>query len=126
MTEAPSAVTYKQYIDGEWVDAASGETYAVYNPSDETVCAIAPAGSREDARRAVAAARRSFDSGEWRNKSQLQRAEIMFEITRHLEEVSGEWAMLESVSAGATIRKTSIVDVPMAIEHFRALAELSL
>ena len=124
--EAPSVPSYRQYIDGAWVEADSGSAYPIANPSTEETVAEVPAGGAADARRAIAAARRSFESGEWRHKSQLQRSQIMFEIARHLEEVSTDWPLLESMSAGATIRKTSIVDVPMAIEHFRALAEQAL
>ncbi|PZR84052.1 MAG: aldehyde dehydrogenase [Candidatus Aeolococcus gillhamiae] len=122
----PEVATYQQYIDGEWTGAATGETFDVLNPSTEEVVALAPAGSREDARLAIAAARRSFDAGDWRNKSQLQRSQIMFEIAKHLAERSGEWALLESQTAGATIRKASIVDVPLAIETFRSMAEQAL
>ena len=122
----PEVATYKQYIDGTWVDAGSGATYEVINPSTEEVMAIAPAASREDARRAVAAARRSFDSGEWRFKTQQQRSEIMFEIVKHLQKVSEGWGLIESQNAGAVIRKAAVVDVPLAIEHFRSLAEQAL
>jgi aldehyde dehydrogenase (NAD+) len=117
--------TYQQYIDGEWVDAASGDTFEVENPSTEDVCAVVPASGREDAQRAIAAARRAFDDGEWRNKSQADRARILLELAAYLEEASGDWARIESEAGGATIRKTSIVDVPIAIEHFRAMAEES-
>src|ERR1700736_3073699 len=119
----PEVATYQQYIDGEWTGSDDGETFEVHNPSTEEVVALAQAGSRADARRAIAAARRSFDGGEWRNKTQLQRSEIMFEIAKHLQEVSGDWALLEAQNAGATIRKTSIVDVPLAIEHFKVPAD---
>jgi len=122
----PQVVTYKQYIDGEWTDAASGETYEVVNPSNEEVIARVPAGADADADRAVAAARRSFDKGEWRNKTQAQRTQIMFEIARQLQDNSSDWAVTESQQAGAIIRKTSVVDVPLAIEHFRHLAEQAL
>ncbi|MBV8445057.1 MAG: aldehyde dehydrogenase family protein, partial [Candidatus Dormibacteraeota bacterium] len=83
-TVSPEVATYQQYIDGEWVGAADGATYEVLNPSTEEVMATAPAGSRADSRRAVAAARRAFDAGEWRLKPQLQRSQIMFEIVKHL------------------------------------------
>ena len=128
IAEAPAdtATTYQQYIDGEWLPAADGTTYEIVNPSDETVTAIAPAGGRADARRAITAARHAFELGDWRNRAPAQRVEALFAIARHLEEVSGDWALLESQASGATIRKTSVVDVPMAIEHFRQLAELAL
>src|ERR1035437_8004643 len=83
-------------------------------------------GSDGAGRRRVAAPRRSFDSGEWRNKTQLQRSRIMFEITEHLQARSAEWAMLESQTAGATIRKASVVDAPIAVETFRSMAEQAL
>jgi len=118
--------TYQQYIDGEWVGAASGATHEVINPSSEEVMAIVPSSSREDTRRAVAAARRSFEAGEWRHKTQLQRTQIMFEIARHLQTVSGDWGLLEAQNAGAVIRKTSVVDVPIALEWFRSTAEQAL
>jgi aldehyde dehydrogenase (NAD+) len=122
----PEVATHQQYIDGEWVGAGSGATYAVHNPSTEEVIAHVPASDREDARRAIAAARRSFESGEWRDKTQQRRTEIMFEIVKHLQEVSGDWAFIEAQNGGSTIRKTSIADVPLAIEHFRSLAEQAL
>ena len=54
----PDVATYQQYIDGEWTGAEDGRTYEVINPSTEEVMALAPAGGRADAKRAVAAARR--------------------------------------------------------------------
>jgi aldehyde dehydrogenase (NAD+) len=122
----PEVSTYQQYIDGEWIGADGGATFEVQNPSTEEVVALAPAGGREDARRAIAAARRSFDSGEWRNKTQLERSRVMFEIAEHLQERSAEWAILESQTAGATIRKASVVDAPIAVETFRSMAEQAL
>ncbi len=116
----------EQYIDGEWAGAEDGRTYEVINPSTEEVMAVAPASTRADAKRAVAAARRSFDAGEWRLKSQLQRTQIMFQIVEHLQEVSEDWGLLESQNAGAALRKTAVVDVPLAIEWFRSMAEQAL
>ena len=124
--EPQTAATYKQYIDGEWVEAESGDTYDVVNPSNEEVIARVPRGGQADAARAVMAARKSFDGGDWRNKTQQQRSQAMFEVVRHLQAVSGEWATLEALNGGSTLRKTSAADVPLAIEHFRSLAEQAL
>jgi len=118
--------TYQQYIDGEWVGADGGRTYEVINPSTEEVMATAPDGTRADAQRAIAAARRSFEAGEWRLKSQLQRSQIMFEIVKHLEEVSDGWSLLEAQNGGTVIRKAAVIDVPFAIEWFRSMAEQAL
>ena len=53
----PEVTTYQQYIDGEWTASDTGKTFEVINPSTEEVVALAPAGGREDAQRAIAAAR---------------------------------------------------------------------
>ena len=126
VAEPTTVTTYGQYIDGEFTGAEDGGLYEVINPSTEEVIAHVPDGGPADAARAVAAARRSFDRGEWREKTQQQRSEIMFQVARHLADVSGEWAMLESENGGSTIRKNSVADVPLAIEHFRSLAEQAL
>jgi aldehyde dehydrogenase (NAD+) len=65
------------YIDGKWTQAASGRSYELHDPSTEEVCALVADGGGEDAARAVAAARRSFDEGEWRNTSMRERAAIV-------------------------------------------------
>ena len=122
----PEVATYQQYIDGEWVGAAGGATYDVINPSTEEVMATVPAGTRDDSRRAIAAARRSFEAGEWRLKTQLQRSQIMFEIVKHFEEVCDAWGMLEAQNGGTVIRKASAIDVPFAVEWFRSMAEQAL
>jgi succinate-semialdehyde dehydrogenase/glutarate-semialdehyde dehydrogenase len=63
------------YIDGEWVDSDSGETYEVTNPANGKVIAkVAKCGAAET-RRAIEAAGRAMDA--WRGKSAKQRAAIM-------------------------------------------------
>ena len=46
---------WKNYIGGEWVEASSGETFEVINPSSGEAIAAAPKGGREDAQQAIAA-----------------------------------------------------------------------
>ena len=118
--------TWDHYIDGEWVGAEGGDTFEVMNPSTEEVVGLAPAGTRADAQRAIAAAKRAFEAGEWRHKPQAQRSQVMFEIAKHLQERSEHWAMLEAQTAGATLRKASVIDVPLAVETFRSMAEQAL
>ena len=63
------------YIDGEWVDSDSGETYEVTNPANGKIIAkVAKCGTAET-RRAIEAAGRAMDA--WRSKSAKQRAAIM-------------------------------------------------
>ena len=51
---------YRQFIDGQWVPASNGATYADQDPFTAETMATIPASSREDAKRAVEAAARAF------------------------------------------------------------------
>jgi aldehyde dehydrogenase (NAD+) len=65
------------YIDGRWMQAASGGAYELFDPSTGEACGSVADGGADDAARAVAAARRSFDDGEWRNRSVRDRAAVV-------------------------------------------------
>ena len=65
--------TRKMLIDGQWVDAASGKTFEVYNPATGEVMAHVAEGDAEDINRGVRAARKAFDEGPWRKMSPSQR-----------------------------------------------------
>jgi len=52
----------KFYIDGQWVDPTTPATHDVVNPSTEEVCARISMGSAADVHKAVAAARRAFET----------------------------------------------------------------
>jgi succinate-semialdehyde dehydrogenase/glutarate-semialdehyde dehydrogenase len=63
------------YVDGEWIDADSGETHPVKNPATgETIAEIAKCGTAET-RRAIEAAEKA--QVDWRNKSAKERAAIL-------------------------------------------------
>jgi alpha-ketoglutaric semialdehyde dehydrogenase len=82
---------YKDYIDGEWVPAASGETFADRNPArpDEVIGEFARSGAA-DVEAAVAAARRAFKG--WRRTPAPLRGEIVARATRMLVERKDELA----------------------------------
>ena len=52
----------KFYIDGQWVDPATPQDYTVTNPATEEPAGVISLGTTPDVDRAVAAARRAFDS----------------------------------------------------------------
>jgi len=119
-----SVKTYQLYINGEWRDASGGETFPSINPSNGEVIANVAKASREDTQAAIAAARQSFERGEWATKSFRARSEIMLQAYKHIREVALErdWASIESQDAGVTIRLANLSHVPVALEHFRSLA----
>ena len=55
----------RMLIDGELVDAASGQTFENINPATEEVLGVVADGGTEDVQRAIAAARRAFDDTPW-------------------------------------------------------------
>jgi acyl-CoA reductase-like NAD-dependent aldehyde dehydrogenase len=116
--------SYKMFIDGEFVDAAAGETKLTINPCTEEPVAEVPVGTAEDAERAIAAARKAFDSGVWSGMPVKERARILLDMVDKMRERQDELAQIESADAGATIRKTAMMDIPIGIEHFRSLVEL--
>ena len=56
---------HKMLIDGKAVEAISSERFERISPSHDQVVGTYPLGKREDAKLAIAAARRAFDHGEW-------------------------------------------------------------
>ena len=57
-------LSQRQYIDGEWVNA-NKNTRDIINPYNQEVIFTVSEGTKEDAERAILAARRAFESGEW-------------------------------------------------------------
>src|SRR5919201_1232136 len=70
--------TYQNYIGGEWVDAASGETFESYNPATGEVIGVFPKSGQDDVDQAVEAAKEAYES--WRLVPAPKRAEILFRV----------------------------------------------
>ncbi len=113
---------YKLLIDGELCEAASGETFATYNPGKGEKIADLPKAGREDAVRAIEAGRRTFDSGVWSGLSGAERAEKLRAIAALISENAGVLAELEALDGGGTIRKATFADIPGAVSAFEWFA----
>lgn len=68
---------YKMYIGGEWVESLSGESFETKNPYTGEAWATLPRGNADDANRAVAAAQRAFEDGEWASMTASQRGQLL-------------------------------------------------
>jgi alpha-ketoglutaric semialdehyde dehydrogenase len=75
---------FKNYIGGEWVDAASGQTFESTSPADGEVLGTFPRSGPEDVDRAVASAKEAFE--EWRLVPAPKRGEILFRFAELLKE----------------------------------------
>ena len=70
------------FIDGKWVDAASGRTFETLNPATGETLAEVADGEAEDVDRAVRAARRAFEAGPWRRMTASERGRADLEARR--------------------------------------------
>lgn len=94
----------KLLIDGKWVEAASGKTFATVNPSTgESLAKIAEGGS-EDVDRAVQAARRAFE-GPWRKFKPHDRQEILLKLADLVERHFDEFTLLDALEMGEPITR---------------------
>jgi len=116
------SIPRKMLIGGQWVEAASGKTWPVYNPATGQVIAHVAAGETEDVNRAVQAARRAFDSGPWRSMSPSARGRLMTKLADLMEEHAEEFAQLETLDNGKPITVARAADVPLSIDLFRYMA----
>jgi 1-pyrroline dehydrogenase len=92
---------HKNYIGGEWVDSAAGETMEVLNPATGEPIAEVPASTEEDANRAVEAAKAALP--EWLDSTPRERSEILLQLADVIEENAEELAQLESKNVGKPI-----------------------
>jgi aldehyde dehydrogenase (NAD+) len=113
------------FIDGTYCEAADGATFETLDPSTgESLGTVARAG-REDAARAIDAARTAFDDHRWSGKRASERAGILRAVAAGIKEHAKELADLESRDSGATIAKAKGADVGGAMFWFKTMADLA-
>ncbi len=99
----PQLQDYQLLINGRQVPAANGNTFTTVNPAtNQPLGRIAKAG-REDADRAVAAARAAFDDGPWPRLTPLERSRILHRVAAILRDRLPELARIETMTRGKII-----------------------
>jgi aldehyde dehydrogenase (NAD+) len=116
---------YKLFIDGEWADAASGETFETTNPSDGSVVGRVAKGGKDDMRRGIEAARKTFDSGAWADMPQEERSRRMLKAWEALTAALPTLSQIEAEDAGHTLRMANLFSIALGVEHWRILAQLA-
>jgi 1-pyrroline dehydrogenase len=111
--------TYKQFIGGEFVDAADGATADVINPADDQVIAQVPKSAAEDVDRAVNAAETAFAS--WKKTTPQDRSLLLLKIADALEAKGEELGRLESQNAGKPVG-AAIDEMAVCADLFRFFA----
>ena len=118
-----SVTSHKMLIDGEWVEAASGQTFEVRNPATGAVMARAADAGPADVDRAVKAARRAFESG-WREVTGQERGRILFRIAEKVRQELPRLAEIETLNSGKPIVESEfdLADVATCFEYYGGLA----
>ena len=119
-----SVRTYQNYVSGQWVGSASGETFPVYDPASEEVIAQVASSDAADVDKAVKAARAAFDSGPWASTTAQDRGRILFKLAERVRQNAAQLAELECRNTGKPIVEAEfdIADVATCFEYYGGLA----
>jgi acyl-CoA reductase-like NAD-dependent aldehyde dehydrogenase len=110
---ATATKTFKNFIGGEWVDAASGETFETTSPANGDVLGVFPRSGVEDVDRAVEAAKTAYE--DWRLVPAPRRGEILFRFGALLADHKDELAELMAREMGKVLPEAA-GDVQEAID----------
>ena len=105
------AIEGRAFIDGRYVHAASGITFDRVSPIDGRVVAQVASTDVADVDLAVAAARRSFESGVWSRQPPRERKRVLLRFAELILEHRDELALLETIDVGKPISDSLAVDV---------------
>ncbi|MFP6900359.1 MAG: aldehyde dehydrogenase family protein, partial [Opitutales bacterium] len=108
---------YDLFIDGQFVPASSGKSFASINPATEKTIATVSEANHKDVTRAIQAARKAYE-GSWSKTKPAERGKYLFRIARLIQERSRELAILESMDGGKPIRESRDIDLPLVAAHF--------
>ncbi len=115
--------TYAHWIGGSWRDPGNGH-YPVINPATEETVGHAPEADPADVDAAVRAARAAYDG--WSRTAPRERAAVLDRAADLLAEHTPDLVPLVQAETGATLRVTSALQVPPAIDRFRRYARGAL
>ena len=118
--KAPFAKRYDNFIGGEWCAPKSGRYFENISPiTGLPVCEIARSDAA-DIEAALDAAHAAKDA--WGRTSPAERALMLNRIADRMEDNLDLLALAETWDNGKPIRETTLVDIPLAIDHFRYFA----
>jgi len=110
---------HKNFVGGEWVESAGGDTMEVLNPATGEVIAEVASSTAEDADRAVEAAKNALP--EWLETTPGERADMLFKLADLIEENAEELAALESKNVGKPLSYARD-EMPVSADNIRFFA----
>lgn len=115
----------KLFINGEYVDALSGETFDSLNPATNKKLATVANGGQADAKLAIDVAQKTFVSGVWSNMPVEERSKILCKMADLIMEKVDQLAYVETLDVGKPIKESRDFDIPRAASNFRFFAEMA-
>jgi (Z)-2-((N-methylformamido)methylene)-5-hydroxybutyrolactone dehydrogenase len=117
--------SYKMFIGGEWVDAASGRSFESLSPFTGQAWATMPDGEEGDVDRAVEAAQAVLDNPDWKRMPPIQRGRLLRRLGELLREHAEHLAQVETRDNGKLIREMlgQAKALPNYYEYFAGLAD---
>lgn len=113
--------SYQLFINGDWVDGASGKAFDTFSPSTGERLASCAAADKEDVDAAVKADWNAFAT--WKHTSPTERAAYLTRIADAMEAKAQHLAMVETMDNGKPLRETTGADVPLSIDHSTTLPQ---
>lgn len=111
------------YIDGQFTDTTSGETFTSYNPATNAPIAVLGQASEQDVEKAIASAQKGF--AVWSAMTAVERSRILLKAVQILRERNDELAELEVKDSGKPLQEANCVDIHTGadvIEYYAGLA----
>jgi betaine-aldehyde dehydrogenase/aminobutyraldehyde dehydrogenase len=110
---------HQNFIGGEWVDSAGGETMEVLNPATGETIAEVPSATAEDVENAVQAAKKALP--EWLETTPGERAEMLLKLADAIEDNADELAEIESRNVGKPLSYAKD-EMPVCVDNLRFFA----
>jgi aldehyde dehydrogenase (NAD+) len=110
------------YIDGTWVDPIETKEFQVINPATEAVAGVISMGGAKDVDRAVAAARRAFDS--YSRTTPADRIALLERVLKAYKAHFDEIAQAISTEMGAPITLAKGAQTKIGVGHISAMIEV--
>ncbi|MGO4498879.1 aldehyde dehydrogenase [Paenibacillus sp. 2RAB27] len=115
----------KLFINGEYVDAISGETFDTIDPATNRKLTTVANANEQDVNKAIDVAHRTFESGVWSKMAVEDRAKILCRMSDIILERVDELAMVETLDVGKPIKESRGFDIPRAAWNMRFFAEMA-
>src|SRR5207248_1457299 len=117
------AINGQAFVGGRYVPSLTERTFDCINPATGKILAKVAACEAKDVDRAVAVARRTFESGVWSRMAPRERKHRLAAFADLISSHTEELALLETLDMGKPIRDSLAVDLPLSAQCIRWYAE---